>query len=150
MSEFASVGHSTRSVDELVAILAEANVAVLADIRHYPRSRRNPQSNRESLARELCARGIEYVWLGELLGGLRAGGFTRWMATPEFDRGIRELESLAARGRCAFMCAEAVPDQCHRRFVARELVARGHRVLHLLALGRAAWEQEPLGPSGTT
>lgn len=141
-----SLGHSTRTLDELVELLSSEGVEVLCDIRHFPGSRRNPQFNRDALARDLPEQGIAYLWLGETLGGFRKGGYEAWMETEEFARGIAELEDVAAERTAAFMCAEAVPWKCHRRFVARALARRGHATAHLLAPGRVAWEETPLSP----
>ena len=82
-----SVGHSTRSAEELVALLAEARIATLVDVRRYPGSRRNPQYNRDALAQSVSRAGIEYVWLGEGLGGASA-------------RASRSKSPRTAPGRC--------------------------------------------------
>lgn len=138
-----SLGHSTRSTDELVELLRSAGVERLVDIRHFPGSRRNPQHNREALADELPKRGIDYVWMGETLGGFRKGGYEAWMDTPEFARGLDDLEKLTLSKTAAIMCAEAVPWKCHRRHVARAMAERGHVTVHLLAPGKVAWEETP-------
>lgn len=147
-----TIGHSTRTLDELIALLRAAGVSVLADIRTIPRSRHNPQFDRNSLRRALARRSIRYVHLARL-GGLRHGrrdspntawrnrsfrGFADYMATDEFERGLDELRALAAGGRVALMCAEAVPWRCHRSLVADALTARGAQVEHITALGRSS------------
>ncbi len=138
-----TVGHGRRPLEELRALLAEHGVSQLVDVRHYPRSRRNPQFNAESLARELPLHGIAYVFLGEDLGGFRQGGYQAWMASEAFLGGLARLEQLAAQRTTAIMCAETVWFRCHRRFIARELVARGYRVTHIVRVGKPAYE-EPL------
>ncbi len=135
-----SVGHGTRPLDELEALLAEHGITQLVDVRHYPRSRRNPQFNAEVLAAELPRQGITVVWLGEDLGGFRQGGYQAWMESTAFQRGLAQLEQLAQRQLTAFMCAETVWFRCHRRFIARQLVAHGYRVTHLLQVGRDGYE----------
>jgi len=137
-----SIGHSTRSLDELVELLAAHGIAALADVRRFPRSRKNPQFNRELLEGELPARGIEYRWLGDLLGGYRDGGYQAYLATEEFRRGLAELEGMAAGRRTAFMCAEKLFFRCHRRFIADALVERGWRVLHIIEPGRKPYEHK--------
>lgn len=148
-----SVGHSTRTTDELADLLLGEGITTVVDVRRFPRSRRNPQHSRDRLERELPRRGIRYVWLGEELGGFVDGGYEAYMRTGAFERGIARVEELAASARVAFMCAEASPAKCHRRFVARALASRGHATAHLLAPGQVVWEETPLGPpdpSGTT
>ncbi len=122
-------------------MLAENSITQLVDVRHYPRSRRNPQFNLEALAGELPRQGIRVVWLGEDLGGLRPGGYQAWMATAAFQRGLAQLEELARRRVTALMCSETLWVRCHRRFIARQLVACGYGVTHLLQLGREGYEE---------
>jgi 3-methyladenine DNA glycosylase/8-oxoguanine DNA glycosylase len=140
-----TVGHSTRTLDELVALLRAFGVVVLADIRTIPRSRHNPQFNRDALRRALRARGLRYVHVPEL-GGLRRShegspntgwrnasfrGFADYMLSDEFEAGLAKLRELTAEGRVALMCAEAVPWRCHRSLVADALTARGASVEHI-------------------
>ena len=136
-----TVGHGTRPLDDLVALLAEHGVTQLVDVRHYPRSRRNPQFNLDALTAELLRQGITVVWLGEDLGGLRPGGYQAWMATAAFRRGLAQLEELAQQQVTAVMCSETLWVRCHRRFIARQLVARGYRVTHLLQVGKEGPEE---------
>jgi uncharacterized protein (DUF488 family) len=145
------MGHSTRPIEELVALLRDAGVVTLADVRTIPRSRANPQFEGPALAAALQAAGIRYAHLPRL-GGLRrarkdsanAGwrnasfrGYADHMATPEFEEGLRELRALAREGPVAVMCAEAVPWRCHRSLLADALLARGVVVGHLVGKGRA-------------
>ena len=111
-------------------------------MRHYPRSRRNPQVNQDVLAAELPRRGIAYVW-DEDLGGFRKGGYQAYMATPMFAAGLHRLERLVARATTCIMCAEVVWFRCHRRFIARQMVARGYPVTHIVARGKPGYD-EPL------
>lgn len=148
-----SIGHSTRSLEELVALLHEYGVGVLADIRTAPGSRRLPQFGRASLASELPRRGLAYVHLPEL-GGFRKPrpdsrntawrnasfrGYADYMETPEFEAGLERLIGLrggaGSGGALAMMCAEAVPWRCHRSLVADALFARGLVVQHILGPG---------------
>jgi 3-methyladenine DNA glycosylase/8-oxoguanine DNA glycosylase len=147
-----TVGHSTRTLDELVEILRAFGVTVLVDIRTVPRSRRNPQFNRDALGRALRARRLRYVHLPEL-GGLRRArkdspntawrnasfrGYADHMRTPEFEAGLTKLHALAADRTIALMCAEAVPWRCHRSLVADALTARGAHVEHITSATRAS------------
>jgi len=147
-----TIGHSTRTLDELVDALRTSGVRLLVDIRTIPRSRHTPQFNREALARRLPRRGIRYTHLGAL-GGLRKPrpdsrntawrntgfrGFADYMETPEFAEGLRALRVLAKDAEpVAFMCAEAVPWRCHRSLIADALTAGGDAVLHIMGAGKA-------------
>ena len=145
-----TVGHSTRSLDEFIALLRAHGVTLLADVRTVPRSRRNPQFNRDTLPAALAAAGIAYRHLPGL-GGLRRPrpdstnlawdnegfrGFADYMGTPEFEAALAEVLELARRARMAVMCAEAVPWRCHRSLIADALVARGVYVEHILGPAR--------------
>ena len=149
-----TIGHSTRSLDELVHLLRASGVQRLADIRRYPGSRRYPHFSRDALAAELPKHGIAYVHMPEL-GGRRSPakdspndalrnaqfrGYADYMATKEFAEGVDNLLD-----RDAIMCAEAVPWRCHRSFVADDLVRRGVEVVHILgANDRRKHEINPL------
>jgi 3-methyladenine DNA glycosylase/8-oxoguanine DNA glycosylase len=146
-----TVGHSTRTLEELVALLRAVDISVVADIRTIPRSRHNPQFNAETLAAALPPRGLRYVCLPRL-GGLRRAskdslntawrnasfrGFADYMLTDDFERGLTELRALTAHGRVVLMCAEAVPWRCHRSLVADALTARGAQVEELIGSSRS-------------
>lgn len=151
MAEVFTVGHSTRPIEKFLALLAEHHIARLVDVRTVPRSRHNPQFNRDLLPPALERAGISYTHL-QALGGLRHArkdspntawenasfrGYADYMMTPEFDRALEELIALAGRERIAIMCAEAVPWRCHRSLIADALTARGVPVTHILGPGRA-------------
>ncbi|MHC1563774.1 MAG: DUF488 domain-containing protein [Candidatus Hecatellaceae archaeon] len=124
-------GHSTRNLQEFVQALKNFKVKVAVDVRRFPGSRRNPQFSKETLSLELPRAGIKYVWLGELLGGYRTGGYRRHMRTKAFREGIRKLVELALEGRTAVFCSEALWFRCHRRFIADRLTRMGFQVVHL-------------------
>jgi uncharacterized protein (DUF488 family) len=125
-----TIGHSTRKLEELIAVLLHHGIERLVDIRHFPVSRHNPQFNRTCLEQELPRQGIEYVWL-ESLGGYRQGGYLAYLATPEFACGLEELERLAREKRTACMCAEVKWFRCHRRHVSDVLTGRSWSVVHI-------------------
>ena len=146
-----TIGHSTRSLDVFIALLASHGVRQLADIRTVPRSRRHPHFAADALARSLAGAGIVYRHMAAL-GGLRkprrdstnAGwrhpgfrGYADYMETAEFARALDELMAWSAEAPTAIMCAEAVWWQCHRQLVADALVARGVEVRHIMT-GREA------------
>jgi uncharacterized protein (DUF488 family) len=137
-----TIGHSTHPFDDFVAMLKAHNVSQLADVRTVPKSRRVPQYNTESLAKELPKRGIDYVHL-KSLGGLRHArkdsintgwrnasfrGYADYMGTQDFQQGIDRLLDLARTKRTVIMCAEAVPWRCHRSLIGDALLTRGVRV----------------------
>ncbi len=131
-----TIGHSTLPLDELVALLERFRMAAVVDVRRFPASRKNPQFDRETLARTLRAREIRYVWMGEGLGGYRRGGYEAHMRTPAFAEALEWLERIAAGVPTAFMCAEKLFLRCHRRFIADALVRRGWRIIHIIDADR--------------
>jgi uncharacterized protein (DUF488 family) len=147
-----TIGHSTRSFDELLEALRAHQIKTLVDIRAFPMSRRLPQFNRESLEHSLPTAGIRYVWKKALGGyrkailnespniGLRNDSFRNYadyMLTAEFEQAVSDLVSLAEQAPTAYMCAERVYFRCHRMLVSDWLVAHGHQVLHIDATGPA-------------
>lgn len=151
MATIFTIGHSTRSVEELIELLRAHGVRVVIDVRRHPGSRRHPQFATGALAASLRAADIDYV--NELeLGGRRkthAGspndgwrsasfrGYADHLATPAFQGALARVVERAEREPCALMCAEAVPWRCHRQLIADVLVSRGHEVRHVLSAHRA-------------
>lgn len=145
-----TLGHSTRSFEEFVALLEENHIELLADVRHFPTSQRVSWATKASLAGALRDRGVAYQHFVELGGyrkalpnsvnsGWRNGGFrgyADYMATPVFAEAIDQLIALASSKRTAIMCAEAVPWKCHRSLLSDSLLARGVRVIHILSAGK--------------
>ncbi len=147
-----TIGHSNRTAEQLVAMLRENGVAAVADVRGIPRSRHNPQFNREGFDATLATAGIEYRHF-EALGGRRNKQMERspngfwdnaqfrnyadYALSAEFRAGLEDLEALAAERPTAIMCAEAVWWRCHRRIVTDHLLARGHEVVHIMDAGKA-------------
>jgi len=150
MATLYTIGHSTRALDEFIAVMQSHSIQTLVDIRSFPMSRRLPHFNREALEKTLAEAGIRYVWLEELGGrrkklrddspnvALRNDSFRNYadyMLTPDFQRGIAELIKLAEQSRTAYMCAERVYFRCHRMLVSDWLVAHGHEVFHIDGTG---------------
>ena len=131
-----TIGHSNRDADAFLAVLRAHGVTRLVDVRSMPRSHFE-HFRRGALAAWLPEAGIEYIWMGDTLGGLRAGGYARWMRTPEFAAGLMRLEDLARERPTAFMCAERDPARCHRRYIAAALRDRGWDVHHLIDVDEA-------------
>jgi uncharacterized protein (DUF488 family) len=146
-----TIGHSTRPLESLTEMLGAHGVTRLVDVRTVPRSRHNPQFNRESLPAPLAAAGITYTHMPGL-GGLRhprkdsinlgwrnSGfrGYADYMQTEDFAQSLDALIEQARGERLAIMCAEAVPWRCHRSLISDALTARGHHVLHIMSAQRA-------------
>jgi uncharacterized protein (DUF488 family) len=146
-----TIGHSTRSLDELIELLLRNEIELLADVRTAPGSRRLPHFGKSVLEVELPRHGIVYVHL-PALGGLRKPrpdsvnsgwrnasfrGYADYMQTREFALALEDLMRLARERRTCVMCAEAVPWRCHRSLIADALTARGVEVLHIIGPGRA-------------
>ena len=147
-----ALGHSTRTWDDFLALLAAHRIELLADVRTVPGSRAHPHFSKEHLARKLPRAGVRYAHLPGL-GGLRKPrefsenaawenlafrGYADHMQTPEFEAAVEELLALAAGARTAIMCAEGNPFRCHRTLLADALTARGVRVLHIASRKSAA------------
>ena len=145
-----TIGHSTRSLDELVGLLSEHDITLLADVRTAPGSRRMPHFTKAALAVDLPAAGVRYAHLPEL-GGLRrprtgspnAGwrndsfrGYADHMADADFAAGLERLVEWGRERNVAVMCAEAVPWRCHRSLIADALLVRGVEVTHIIGPGR--------------
>ncbi len=153
-----TIGHSTRSLEEFISLLKACAVSIVVDVRTIPRSRHNPQFNRETLPDNLKTAGIRYVHMPEL-GGLRRSqansvnlawenksfrGYADYMQTKEFKENLLKLIALARQNRVALMCAEAVPWRCHRSLISDALVARHMKVLHILT--ETSWTYHELTP----
>jgi uncharacterized protein (DUF488 family) len=146
-----TVGHSTRTIDELIAILADAAVRRIVDVRAFPMSRRHPQFNKDPLSASLSAAGMDYRHM-PALGGRRTAPkghrsrnglwrvdafrhYADYAETGEFAEAIDTLDALARERPTAYMCAEALWWQCHRRLITDYMIARGWTVIHLLGRG---------------
>lgn len=131
-----TIGTSTRRLREFIEALRHYQIERVIDVRHFPTSTRFPHFKRERLERSIPRNRMDYVWLGENLGGYRAGGYEAYMKTREFEEGIRELEMLATGKPSAFFCAEKLFWRCHRRFIADAMIKRGWDVYHIIDKGR--------------
>lgn len=153
-----TIGHSTRSFDELVELLRAHGIERLVDVRTVPRSRTNPQFNRDTFGPALRNRRIAYRHM-KALGGLRRArpdsintgwrnasfrGYADYMQTDEFRAALDELQELAEEKTTAIMCAEAVPWRCHRSMIADALIVRGHEVRDIM--GTASAKPRRLNP----
>jgi len=143
-----TIGHSTHPLETFIRMLQAHGVTLVADVRTVPRSRHNPQFNRDTLPKALEAVSIGYVHLPGL-GGWRSPradspnqgwcspafrGYADYLITPEFEEHLKALVELARRERVALMCAEAVPWRCHRSLIADALLVRGIAVEHIMSV----------------
>jgi uncharacterized protein (DUF488 family) len=148
-----TIGHGTRTSEELVVTLRQAEVETLVDVRRFPGSRRNPQFNQAALAEDVERAGIAYLHLPNL-GGRRSGvpgedrfaclrvsafkSYAAWMSSSEWQQALAHALGLASP---CFMCAETLPWRCHRRLIADFLTARKVEVDHLLSPGSTVEHQ---------
>ena len=150
-----TVGHSNRSIEQFIELLTSQQIQLLADVRRFPGSRRQPHFSQENLSKSLADAGIDYVHFPELGGRRKAlpdspnnawrneafRGYADFMMTPEFRGGIDRLLKIANEKRTAIMCAEALWWQCHRSLIADYLKAAGHTVIHILGANKV--EEHP-------
>jgi uncharacterized protein (DUF488 family) len=150
MEPLFTIGHATRTFEELASLLRANGVECLVDVRTVPRSRTNPQFNKDVMPRSLEPYGLHYRHIASL-GGLRGrkvdvpadvNGFWEnqsfhnyadYAMTPEFAAGLDELLAMGDGKRCAIMCAETVWWRCHRRIITDYLLARGLDVFHIVS-----------------
>ncbi|GAC1643098.1 MAG: DUF488 domain-containing protein [Ktedonobacteraceae bacterium] len=145
MSKLYTIGHSTRTFEQFLALLKAHEIQMVADVRTIPKSKHNPQFGQDMLSSALQEAGIEYIHL-ENLGRLRhttkdsintgwenlsLRGYADFMATDAFQAGLQELKALAEQQRVTIMCAEAVPWRCHRSLIADALTIQGWEVFHI-------------------
>jgi len=137
-----TLGTSNRSADEFMELLKGHAVEVVVDVRKFPTSRFE-HFRRERLAKLLAEAGIDYIYMGQELGGYRPEGYQAFMATPESRSGIERLEELARMRRAAIVCAERFPWRCHRRFIGFEMERRGWQVTHIIDQERDWTKKKP-------
>ena len=145
-----TIGHSTRTLKEFIGLLHAHRATCVVDVRTVPRSRHNPQFNKDSLPQSLKDAGLGYIHIPGL-GGLRRAkrdshnmgwrnasfrGYADYMQTPEFAQSLEQLIRLANQGRIVLMCAEAVPWRCHRSLIADALLVRGLRIEDIMSATR--------------
>jgi uncharacterized protein (DUF488 family) len=150
-----TVGHSTHSLEAFVELLSEHGIALVADVRTVPKSRRHPHFDTDALVQSLPGRGMGYVHLPRLGGWRRAAadspnggwrnesfrGYADYAMGDEFAEGLAQLRELAMAEPIAMMCSEALWWRCHRRLVADRLVVAGDTVCHIGSDGRASAHQ---------
>jgi uncharacterized protein (DUF488 family) len=161
---FYTIGHGTRPIAGFLELLNEAAVNLLVDVRTAPRSRTNPQFDRDVLTNSLAAFAVEYRHIAGL-GGLRSRqkeipastnafwqnqsfhNYADYAMCREFQSALAELRELGHAKRCAIMCAETLWWRCHRRIITDYLLATGETVFHILGPGQI--EQARMTPAAT-
>ena len=158
-----SIGHGNRGSETFLALLQDHRIKFLADVRSYPSSKRNPHFNREILERTVGEAGISYTWFPDL-GGFRREGlgnksphvaleslgfrnYADYMSTESFRTAAYKLSQLATLGSTCFMCAETLPQKCHRSLLADYLLMQGIETIHILGGHRTTVHQ--LSPLAT-
>ncbi|MFL6586301.1 MAG: DUF488 family protein [Luteimonas sp.] len=153
-----TIGHSTRSWDDFLALLTHWRIEAIVDVRRFPGSRRSPWFASEAMAEQLPASSIDYHWLPQLGGRRRATpgspngawrnaafqGYADHIRSAEFADGLNRALAVAAQRRTALMCAEAVWWRCHRRLIADLLRHRGVQVCHIMDAAKV--QPHPLHP----
>ena len=146
-----TIGHSTHSLEEFIAMLHSFNILMVVDIRSFPGSRKFPQFNKENLEVSLPENNINYVHIKKLGGRRKVNpdskntswhhaafrGYADYMETESFAEGIKELIDIALAQRTAYMCSEAVWWRCHRSMVSDFLKAKGWDVQHIMQIGKS-------------
>lgn len=147
-----TVGHSTHSLDDFIGLLQAHRIQAIADVRRFPGSRRFPQFGENALRESLADRDIDYLWLGDTLGGRRRPqpgspndgwrnasfrGYADHLSSTAFANGLAQLLTLAERRRTSLMCAEVLWWRCHRALISDVLKMRGISVLHIQDHGPA-------------
>jgi len=150
-----TIGHSTRSLEELIAMLYAFEIKLLVDIRSFPGSKMFPHFNKEALEISLLQNNIQYIHLKSLGGRRKVNpdskntswrhiafrGYADYMETNEFKDGTKELEKVALQQPTAYMCSEALWWRCHRSMVSDYLKVRGWKVMHIMGIGKV--EEHP-------
>jgi uncharacterized protein (DUF488 family) len=152
-----SIGHGNRDSETFLALLQDRGIKFLADVRSYPSSKRNPHFNRKILERTVGKAGISYTWFPDLGGFRREGlgntsphvalespGFRNYadhMSTESFQTAAYKLTQLATLGSACFMCAETLPQKCHRSLLADYLLMQGIETIHILDRNRTTVHQ---------
>jgi uncharacterized protein (DUF488 family) len=135
MKKIYTLGTDRRSEEDFTEILFAYGIQSLIDVRSFPRSK-IPIFSKENLEDLLKREGIEYHFLGKELGGLRKGGYTSYIITDEFNKGIDLIESIALYKMSVIICAEKLPWKCHRKWISRELHKRDWEVDHIIDKGK--------------
>jgi uncharacterized protein (DUF488 family) len=126
-----TIGHGNRNIEEFIKILKYYDIELVVDVRRFPTSKKFPWFSINELSEILMKENINYVWLGEELGGYRKEGYENYIKSEKFKEGINKIEELSKSKILAIMCSEKLWFKCHRRFIANILVEKGYEVIHI-------------------
>jgi len=125
-----TIGYAGRKLSRFIEFLRDLGINVVIDVRRFPRSKYEG-FNREELEEILPEHGLEYVYLGDLLGGFRRSGYEKFMESSEFKKGIEKVMKIAKRKKVVLMCRERSYKWCHRKYIAEALEFKGYKIIHL-------------------
>ncbi|MFB0518647.1 MAG: DUF488 family protein [Acidobacteriota bacterium] len=137
-----TLGSSLRSEEEFLELVKAYHIQLVIDVRRFPVSKLE-HFNKDNLSHFLRASGIEYLYMGEQLGGYRRGGYQSYTQTTGFQERVEEVMRWANRFITTLLCAERFPWKCHRRFIAQALEEKGWAVVHILEQGKTWVRKEP-------
>ena len=137
-----TLGSSLRSLEEFQELIKGYNIQLVIDVRRFPVSKLE-QFNKDNLSYSLKGLRVEYLYMGEQLGGYRSGGYQSYMQTQQFQTGVEEVTRWANRYTTALLCAERFPWRCHRRFIAQALEEKGWVVVHILERDKSWVRKKP-------
>ncbi len=143
-----TIGTDHRTHYDFARLLVKYGIEVLFDVRRTPESREE-HFRRDGLQALAAGQGIDYIYMGNELGGPRDESYGQWTGSDEFKRGIDIIRSKAAKRACCVLCAERTPENCHRRVIAEYLVKQGIEVVHILD-ETSIWTPPPPRPSPPT
>ena len=138
-------GHGNMQINEFLELLKDKQIDTLIDVRSIPFSKYVPDFNKENLTKFLSENGIDYVYMGSILGGRQPEGFDKYMNSIQFEKGINILEEGVIGSIAAIMCSEIDHTKCHRRFIAAKLVDRGFVVENIAKRKIEKVDQRTLG-----
>ncbi len=139
-----TIGTDHRTHYDFARLLVKYGIEVLFDVRRTPEAREE-HFRRDGLQTLAAGQGIDYIYMGNELGGPRDAGYGQWIGSDEFNRGIGIIRSKAAKRACCVLCAERTPENCHRRQIAEQLVKQGVEVVHILD-EKSVWTPPPERP----
>ncbi len=135
-----TLGTSNRTPDEFKKILEKYRIDVVVDVRRFPTSRL-PHFKRENLKKLCEEKKVEYLYMGNELGGYRKEGYEKFKKTDTFQRGVEILYSIAKKRAVCILCAERWPGKCHRRYITDALKTKGAKIVHIIDVEKT-WEPE--------
>ena len=126
-----TLGTGTRAIQDFLEIIKNRRIEVIVDVRRFPTSRFE-HFKKENLAKSSNNYGIEYLYMGDKLGGYRKCGYESYTQTEKFKTGVERLKSLSVTKTICIVCAETLPWKCHRRFIGKSLSDEGYEVIHII------------------